>query len=55
MQPADLLRDGPAPRHRKRQKQSVQARIIEALSDGICQSPDDATLPRVDGCQPPRL
>ena len=44
VQPARVLRDGAAPRHGKRQKQRVQARIVEPLSDVPAGGKDDAGL-----------
>ena len=42
VQPARVLGDGAAPRHGKRQKQRVQARIVEALADVPAGGKDDA-------------
>ena len=49
VQPARVLRDGAAPRHGKRQKQRVEARIVEALSDVPAGGKDDAGLVVRDG------
>ena len=49
VQPARVLRDGAAPRHGKRQKQRVQARIVEALADVPTGGKDDTGLIARDG------
>ena len=52
MQAADVLRDRAPPRHRKREKQGVQARIIEAFADVFARRQDDSTLFGPDSRQP---
>ena len=52
MQPAGVLGDGSSPRDWKRQKQRVQPRIVESLSDVLASGQDDPCLIARDDCQP---
>jgi hypothetical protein len=52
VQPASVLGDGSSPRDWKRQKQGVQARIVESLSDVLAGCQDGPRLIARDGCEP---
>ena len=52
MESARVLRDRASPRDRQRQKQRVQARIVESLSDVFAGGKNDSCFIARDGCQP---
>src|SRR5947209_20628810 len=52
MQPSYVLRNRASPRDRQRQKQRVQARIVESLSNVLASRQDDATFVQRDSRQP---
>ena len=49
MQSADVLRNGAPPRHRQRQEQRVQPRVVEPFTDVLASREDDAALTRRNG------
>lgn len=51
MQPAGVLRDGPAPRDRKGQKQRVQTGIVKSFPDVLPRSQKNPCLIARNGCE----